>query len=130
MWPAWRESSMRFFSGSISSGKTAPSLFLHKQLDVTIRRFVRLLENLCQFELQARYLATRIPFPGLAGLMTHIQRDLRSLALHLHSRSRQIGLRESHGCAGMRRKNGNLDIDSDDEVIALKFIEELIVVVE
>src|SRR6266571_7434499 len=35
MWPAWRESSMRFFSGSISSGKTAPSLFLHKQLDVT-----------------------------------------------------------------------------------------------
>src|SRR2546428_369924 len=85
---------------------------------------------LCQFELQARYLATRIPFPGLAGLMTHIQRDLRSLALHLHSRSRQIGLRESHGCAGMRRKNGNLDIDSDDEVIALKFIEELIVVVE
>ena len=26
---------MRFFSGSISSGKTAPSLFLHKQLDVT-----------------------------------------------------------------------------------------------
>src|SRR6266702_8578171 len=44
MWPAWRESSMRFFSGSISSGKTAPSLFLHKQLDVTavcrsIRKF-------------------------------------------------------------------------------------------
>src|SRR6266566_2273447 len=35
MWPAWRESSMRFFSGSISSGKTVPSLFLHKQLDVT-----------------------------------------------------------------------------------------------
>jgi hypothetical protein len=26
---------MRFFSGSISSGKTAPSRFLHKQLDVT-----------------------------------------------------------------------------------------------
>src|SRR6266566_5431973 len=35
MWPAWRESSMRFFSGSISSGKTVPSLFLHKQLDDT-----------------------------------------------------------------------------------------------
>ena len=26
---------MRFFRDSISSGKTAPSLFLHKQLDVT-----------------------------------------------------------------------------------------------
>jgi len=26
---------MPFFSDSISSGKTAPSLFLHKQLDVT-----------------------------------------------------------------------------------------------
>jgi len=32
---AWRESSMRFFTASISSGKTAPSLFLHKQLDAT-----------------------------------------------------------------------------------------------
>ncbi len=28
---------MRFFSGSISSGKTVPSLFLHKQLDVTVK---------------------------------------------------------------------------------------------
>jgi hypothetical protein len=27
---------MRFFSGSISSGKTMPSIFLHKQLDVTL----------------------------------------------------------------------------------------------
>ena len=27
---------MRFFSGSISSGKTAPFPFLHKQLDVTL----------------------------------------------------------------------------------------------
>src|SRR5260370_2055500 len=35
MWPAWSESSMRFFRDSISSGKTAPSPFLHKQLDVT-----------------------------------------------------------------------------------------------
>jgi hypothetical protein len=26
---------MRFFSSSISSGKTTPSVFLHKQLDVT-----------------------------------------------------------------------------------------------
>ena len=35
---------MRFFSGSISSGKTAPSLFLHKQLDVTYLTTARLLQ--------------------------------------------------------------------------------------
>lgn len=32
---AWRESSMRSFTDSTSSGKTAPFRFLHKQLDVT-----------------------------------------------------------------------------------------------
>ncbi len=36
VWPAWRESSMRFFRDSISCGKTAPSLFLRKQLDLTL----------------------------------------------------------------------------------------------
>jgi hypothetical protein len=43
VWPAWRESSMRFFRDSISCGKTAPSLFLHKQLDLTLPT-----KHLCQ----------------------------------------------------------------------------------
>src|SRR2546428_6082872 len=50
MWPAWRESSMRFFRDSISSGKTAPSLFLHKQLDVT--RAVYMMADEGQTQLQ------------------------------------------------------------------------------
>ena len=62
--------------------------------------------------------------------MTNVERDLGSLVLHLHLRSRQIGLRERDGCAGVRRENRNFNVDSDDEVIALKFVEELIVVVE
>src|SRR3984893_809779 len=58
---------------------------------------------LCQFELQASYFSIHVHFPGLAGLVTNVERDLGSLVLYLHLRSRQIGLRERDGCACVRR---------------------------
>ena len=36
MWKAWIESSMRFSVDSMKTGKTTPSNYLHKQLDVTV----------------------------------------------------------------------------------------------
>src|SRR5256885_10039528 len=66
--------------------------------------------------------STLFPYTTLfrSCLVTHFQRDLRSLVLHLHLRSRQIGSRERYRRARMRGENGNLDVDSGDEVIDRK----------
>ncbi len=78
---------MRFFTASISSGKTAPSLFLHKQLDVTPRSpheqasFTEMLKwNMLEFCAEPYSLRAAVDLPSLIASLTRFQ--LNTLESH------------------------------------------------
>src|SRR6266581_8662912 len=113
MWPAWRESSMRFFSGSISSGKTVPSLFLHKQLDVTPLATPAGLPLFCQHHLQRIQVQRLLRHDPLQSSVLFLHLTQPPSLVHFHSPVLRLpvverGFTDTHPAAEVLHGNSGL----------------------